>query len=426
MANISAFTVVLLIAFTCTLNATDDITTLLRWKRHQTDDTIEWQGRISGGANESQGSWPWMVHIGNCGGSLIRPDWVITAAHCLDATVWRHPGRIPTNVTMGSIYKNGAGGGKWCGVKRTVMHPRWNKTTFEYDVALVQLDCTVEYTDKIRAIELPESTDTIRDTNDRQVHVAGFGLTRENVRSSESTVLLTTTLNTVSAHECRRKYPKLDNTMMCAYKHNSDSCQGDSGGPLVANSTQHGYVLYGVVSYGIGCAQPNVPGVYHHVPSSVDWVKRVVDGCNFQTGSEHQYRLMNVGKDLVLGMKLWFRSVGNGNEYEMVNVDGDSVVTISNRQQQGDGARVVIAPSTGDARQRFTFVPAPNKTCNIVASHSDKLLDMGSGDGECGESVCQWTSDGSSTQRWRVHELNEGNTRKRRHRRWYAQRFVTW
>jgi secreted trypsin-like serine protease len=63
--------------------------------------------------------------------------------------------------------------------------------------------------------------------------------------------------------------------MMCAYASGRDSCQGDSGGPLVVHdNARNGYVLYGVVSYGNGCARQRTPGVYHHVPSTVDWIRR--------------------------------------------------------------------------------------------------------------------------------------------------------
>ena len=98
-------------------------------------------------------------------------------------------------------------------------------------------------------------------------------------------------LATVDANTCEQKTGfDIDTSMMCAYASGKDSCQGDSGGPLVAkDNARDGFVLYGVVSYGAGCARAGLPGVYHHVPKSVDWIRRTTgindDGSSSGSGS---------------------------------------------------------------------------------------------------------------------------------------------
>ena len=52
-----------------------------------------------------------------------------------------------------------------------------------------------------------------------------------------------------------------------------DSCQGDSGGPLVCNEK-----LTGIVSWGVGCAQPNLPSVYANIKHFADWIEKNGDG----------------------------------------------------------------------------------------------------------------------------------------------------
>lgn len=66
--------------------------------------------------------------------------------------------------------------------------------------------------------------------------------------------------------------------MICAYANGKDSCQGDSGGPLTVKNDDGQYELIGVVSFGFGCARPNVPGVYASVPSALDWIKENTEG----------------------------------------------------------------------------------------------------------------------------------------------------
>ena len=78
---------------------------------------------------------------------------------------------------------------------------------------------------------------------------------------------------------------KITSNMVCAGypSGGSDTCQGDSGGPLVVQKspTDDSAIVYGVVSWGIGCARPGYPGVYTRVTKYVDWILNHMKGKDY-------------------------------------------------------------------------------------------------------------------------------------------------
>jgi len=232
---------------------------------------------IVGGKTAEPHSYPWMTYllIGNsqCGGALINNNHIITAAHCFgrgktDAdlnqpsylksiyvTVGGHTISNPTRASEPTQ--------KVCQASRVFLHPDYNKSPQSADAAVIKLDCNVEFTDAIRPLCMPTTSDNFQQ-NVEKVLIAGWGLTRENGQTSRD--LLQAVVKTVPTSQCNQKYGIIDQTMMCAMDQGVDSCQGDSGGPLVVVKDGK-YTIAGIVSFGSGCARPDVPGVYAHVPT---------------------------------------------------------------------------------------------------------------------------------------------------------------
>ncbi|KAL0839772.1 hypothetical protein ABMA28_016410 [Loxostege sticticalis] len=228
-------------------------------------------GKIVGGYDTTIQDIPYQVYllllIGTdyyqCGGSIISSRVVLTAAHCL-----RGVSRV--YVRAGSTEADN--GGRMYSTSLYTIHPQYNPTTSDYDVAIVRLlrPMTLDGT-STKTISLPnEGTSVPAGT---EILVSGWGDTSENGQTS--TDLMAVRIPTVSTEDCRRTYGQnaITERMICAGvpEGGKDSCQGDSGGPAVNTATG---LQVGVVSFGQGCARPGIPGVYTNVSSVRAWIKR--------------------------------------------------------------------------------------------------------------------------------------------------------
>ena len=162
---------------------------------------------------------------------------------------------------------------------KKVVHPKYNFFTYEHDLALVKMDKKVRFQDNIIPICLPANDDLLIG---EWGTVAGWGrLSEGGVLPS---VLQHVQVPIVSNEKCKDmflaggRHEVIPNIFMCAgYEEGKkDSCQGDSGGPLVVKGADDRWFLAGIISWGIGCAEPNLPGVCTRISVFREWILGVV------------------------------------------------------------------------------------------------------------------------------------------------------
>lgn len=159
-------------------------------------------------------------------------------------------------------------------VARIIRHKGFSDQTLHSDIALLTLSKKVVYRDNVRPICLV-SDDLVR-YHGENVTVAGWGSLSEAGR--QPSTLQKVTLNVWENTQCAGSYGKsapggIIKSMLCAASSGKDSCSGDSGGPLMHEKDGIVYQV-GVVSWGIGCAKPEYPGVYTRVTALKNWIER--------------------------------------------------------------------------------------------------------------------------------------------------------
>jgi secreted trypsin-like serine protease len=257
--------------------------------------------RVVGGMAAAEGAWPWQVLVvvptegkqySTCGGSVIAPRWILTAAHCFQnidtsrsvvvaeqqsSAMTRALGDLDTRAVHREV--------------RTIIHPQYRPQSSENDIALLRLSENV----RSRAVAPLLIPDTALESADVKAVVTGWGRLREvddngndpttgrRLRPEEVMPerLMEVKLPLVANNSCKSAYQGttgvIDQRNLCAGvpEGGKDSCQGDSGGPLVTQNAAGRWVQIGVVSWGAGCGRKGLPGIYTRVSSFAGWIRDV-------------------------------------------------------------------------------------------------------------------------------------------------------
>jgi len=232
---------------------------------------------IIGGTEAIKDSYPYIVSIAGCGGSLIARDVVLTAAHCDTDTYEVVLGRHASFDTDGEVIS----------IKSRLPHPDYDDSTFNADFMLVFLDH--EYT--IGNVDLVSlNSDPSFPFEGQEVTAMGWGTT--SFGGTASDVLLNVDLNIISDEQCalteaidssgtshnyQDEVTDWENALCALGVDGKDTCQGDSGGPLVVRG-DNGWadIQVGVVSWGIECGIVGVPGIYSQVSTAYSWIQEEV------------------------------------------------------------------------------------------------------------------------------------------------------
>ncbi|KAL0972882.1 hypothetical protein UPYG_G00196020 [Umbra pygmaea] len=226
-------------------------------------------GRIVGGVDTIIEQWPWQVSLQqsgqhSCGGSLVSPRWVITAAHCFSSN--KELSRW--SVVSGKTYMSSFGGSS---VDMVIVNGEYNAGRNDYDVAMVRLTNPVSLADYRRPVCLPPLNLDLKAGT--ILTITGWGYLHE--QGKVSSVLQKADIPLINQTICSSYSvygDSITDRMLCAgyLEGRVDACQGDSGGPLVYELER--WTLVGIVSWGIGCAEPNQPGVYSNVDRILNWI----------------------------------------------------------------------------------------------------------------------------------------------------------
>lgn len=252
------------------------------------DYTVDWrpkcgirnvnmlQPRVSGDDKAGPTEFPWMAMVlkkmpksefydYQCGGSLIHPSAVLTAAHCVAMT---NPKFLHIRVgewDMGN--SNEILPHQDREIQSVAVHRDYYKPTFLNDIAILILKTPVELADNVNTICLPPPNHSF---NKERCVASGWGKENLGRESRFQTILKKVDLPVIPHYLCQHmfrntilgKYFRLDSSFICAGgEFGKDTCKGDGGSPLICKipNTTSSYYQSGIVSWGIGCSERNIP-----------------------------------------------------------------------------------------------------------------------------------------------------------------------
>ncbi|CAL1686756.1 unnamed protein product [Lasius platythorax] len=233
--------------------------------------------RIIGGREVFENEYPWMAGIISvnrsrviCGASVINDRYVITAAHCI---VYGF-NKDDLKVSVGAHDSC-----KWdakstiFSVENIFPHPNYDSQTNFADIMLIKLIMRITFNKFVRPICLPKPGLDVFQFREQSVSALGWGFSENDSLFNKECGLRVVDLTLFKRSEC----PTDISSLICAgYKTSPrGTCGGDSGGPLQILNDNHKYILIGITSNGVLCADVNYPDFFTDVTRMVPWILQI-------------------------------------------------------------------------------------------------------------------------------------------------------
>lgn len=307
--------------------------------------------QIVGGKTAKLAQIPWQVSIFStyggqsdlshfCGGSILDSTWIITAAHCfyneltVNDEIFIETGSISLNTGVGQLRK----------VSQIILHPNFNSENNDNDVCLLRLEIPLKLDSTTQIIPIAEPKDLEFFSASKNALISGWGNTKatvngqgpvsypDNLQYAEVPIVDNSTAEQWYYDFGYDAGSVKDNMIAAGFeKGGVDACQGDSGGPLAVKNSNSNWILAGITSWGEGCAEAQLPGIYTRVSSFSDWIK---------TNSEMNLAKSNFANDAKIASVSYSKdsvAVCNNGKYPIDIVllnAGTNIITKANIQLQ--------------------------------------------------------------------------------------------